>query len=496
MRTQTKFRLLIALLWLGTGGFSGHLAGQQLSIFNNNIANPFSVNPSQAGLGDNQILFQHRSQWVGLQGAPEKTLLTSEWRIGKRKTAVGFSVEREQANVIANTSSYATVAKHFPLSANHQLSFGASAGVRYNSIDFNRVNVQDLNDELVFGSRQNSVNFDGRFGLTYRFKALELQAAGLQLFGNKATYDNSFDQDHLEYRFVRHYVFSAAYQLQAGKQIGVRPMVQFRGVEGFPIQPEAILRLDFKNQIWVAGHYRHQAAAAATVGVTLNDKYVLGYSGELSTNRLAGFNGGTHEIMFGIRLGNIFKTESQQKDLVQLQGDVRSYEERLQYLQEANRKLNAEIEAQREKIAELKNGGQELDYAEVRKLVQSETDRAIKEYEAKNPRTVVVESSETSSTGEQEGKNELPSGIVAADQPFYVVIASTKTEKKAEKAVRQALKQFELESFIIHPPSSPYFFVSTGGYNDRESARLELKRVYNSGTDKKFNGKPWIVEPK
>lgn len=495
MQKITLQFLVITLLVVAAGAPSG-LSGQQLSIFNNTVANPFAVNPSQAGLGESQILFQHRSQWVGLQGAPEKSLLSSEWRIGKRKVAVGFSGEREQANVIANTNIYATIARHFPFRKEHQISFGIAPGIRYNSIDFARVNVQDANDVLIFEDRQNAVNFDARFGLTYRFKGLEVQASALQLFGNKAIYDNSFDQDHLEFRFVRHYVLTAGYQFEATPQIGLRPMIQLRGVEGFPVQPEAILRIDLKDRLWLAGHYRHQAAAAATVGIALNDKYVLGYSGEIATDRSAAYTGGTHEIMFGIRLGNVFKTESQQGDLVELQAGARSYEERLQYLQEANRKLNEEIEAQREQIDQLKQGGGEIDPAEVRRLVQTETKKAMEAYEKENPRTVVVAGVPSQEDGAPDSEVGEMEGIVSATQAYYVVIASVKTEKQARKAVKQAGKQFDLDAFIIFPPESKYYFIATGGYDEREAARMELKRVYTSGTDRKFNGKPWIVEPK
>lgn len=486
--TLSKFAICLLLLLPAL-----NMQGQQVTIFNNNIINPFSVNPSQAGIGESQILFQHRKQWVGIQGAPEKSLFTSEWRLGKSKTAVGFSVSRDQANVIVNTGSYATVAQHFALRPDHQLSFGASAGVRHNSIDFARLNAHDDGDNLIFNDRQNTTNFDARFGVTYQFKELEVQASALQLFGNKAVYDNSFDQDHLEYRFVRHFVASAGYRFKIAETVGMKPMVQLRGIQGFAFQPEAIMRFDFKNQIWVAGHYRHKSSAAVTGGVAISDKYILGYSGEIATNSLAGYNGGTHEIMFGIKLGSAFKNSGKNKDVAQLKKDAKSYNERLEYLQEANRKLKEEMEAQRKKLADAKSGSPELDYTEIRKMMRDEANKALEEYEANHP-PVVVASPDVTGEKDSPQDNTSEEGVRKMEHDFYVVISSVKTLNQANRTVKKARKKYDLESYVIRPATGIYYYVVTAGFNNREETRTEMIRVYKANTEKEFNGKPWVLE--
>lgn len=489
INSMQKYAFISAMLMLWVLGAQA----QQIPVFNNNLVNPFSMNPSQAGLGESKILFQHRQQWIGIQGAPESTLLTSEWRLGRSKTAVGFSLSRDRANVVANTSSYATVARHFTLKKKHQLSFGASAGVRHNSIDFARIDAHDPGDNLLFDDRQSSTNFDARFGLSYRFKGLEIQGSALQLFGNRAIYNNSFDQNHLEYQFVRHFFASAAYRFEIAKTVGMTPMVQLRGMQGFAFQPEGIVRFDFKKNLWLAGHYRHERSVAVTGGLAIQDKYVFGYSGEVATTNLAGYNGGTHEIIFGIKLGSAFKNQSQKREIDGLRKSVKSYDERLQYLQEANRKLKEEMEAQRKSIANAKQKAPELDYNEVRKLVEEETEKQLKEYEANRPK--VEPSVAAPPSGNSANSNTGSEGeIRGIDKPYYVIIATVKTLNKAKRAVKRARKGYDLESFVIHPFGREYYYITTAGFDDRETAVEELKRVYRSGTTKEFNGKPWILE--
>lgn len=491
MKTSILKSITILLLFVGA---AMGVNGQQLTLFNNNIANPFSINPSQAGMEGSKLFFQHRRQWIGVQGAPEKTLFTSEWRMKESKTALGFSFGRDESNVIANTSAYATVASHFPLKKTHQLSFGASVGVRHNSIDFAGVNVIDAGDDLVFENRQNSTNFDAKFGLSYRFKGLEVQASALQLFGNKTVYDNSFDGNFLEYTFVRHFVTSAGYRFQAGKDIGIKPIVQVKGIQGSRLQPEAIMRLDYKKNLWAAVHYVYQSSAAVTVGAAIDNTYLIGYSAEFSTSQFANYNGGTHELMFGINLG-AFKKGKSDKQFQKMEKSLLAYDERQQYMQEENNRMQAEIEAQRERIKALKTNAGELDYDEVRRILADETAKLrkeieeLKEFQANNP----VQAG-SNGTSQPINAAPLPEGVVPATQDYYVVIATAKGPKRAQKFVRKAEKNYSLKTFIVHPVNNPYYFISSNGYDDREAARAELLRIFRMNTAKEFNGRPWIYD--
>lgn len=349
----------------------GQVNAQQISIFNNNVINPFSLNPSKVGADGSRLFFQHRNELVGVDGAPELTMLTAEFRPSDSKSAVGFQFAHETANIINNTSAFVTYGSHFKLNDKQSLSFGISAGIRHNAIAFDRVNVLETGDRILFDFNQATTNFDGNFGINYRFQKLDVQFSINQLFGNKATYFNTFEQKELNYQFVRHYAASIGYQFLADKKISVQPIVQIRGAEGLPVLPEFILKADFEDLFWLAGHYRNNASWAATAGVSINERYTVGYSAEFSVNEFSAHNSGTHEIIFGIKLNKQSRSGASSGTIKNLERSSRSYEERLEYLNQQNKKMEKDLEKQREKFEEMErnSAGKPLNYEEIQRMI-------------------------------------------------------------------------------------------------------------------------------
>lgn len=344
---------------------------QQISVFNNNIVNPFSLNPAKAGNDGNQLFFQHRNELIGIDGAPEFSLLTAEFRLKESRSAIGFQFAHETANIINNTSAFVTYGSHFKLSDKQNLSFGLSAGIRHNAIAFDRVNVLESGDNILFGFNQATTTFDANFGINYQLQKLDVQLAALQLFGNEANYFSTFEQKELNYQFVRHFLLSAGYQFRADKKIKVKPIIQVRGAEGLPLLPELIVRADYEDLLWLAGHYRNNATWAATAGININGRYKVGYSAEFSTNEIASHNSGTHEIIFGIKLNGSSSDGASPKSLKKLQQRNKSYEERLEYLNQQNKKMEEDLEKQREQLNKLEQngGGKNLNYDEIKRLI-------------------------------------------------------------------------------------------------------------------------------
>jgi type IX secretion system PorP/SprF family membrane protein len=397
---------------------------QQLSLFNNNIVNPYSLNPATAGLTNNQLFFQHRNELVGIDGAPETSLLTAEFRLPDTKSAIGFQFSHEQANVIKNTSAFATYALHLKLKKEQHLSFGLSFGVRHNGIAFDQVNVIEDGDDVIFDYNQSSTNFDGNFGVNYQFKNLDVQLAGLQLFGGQADYVNSFEQKELNYRFVRHFVGSIGYQFREGEVFKVKPILQVRSVQGLPVKVEGIVRLDYNELIWLAGHYRVESAWALTMGVNINERFTLGYSAEFSTNELAGYNAGTHEILFGVKLNSSSKGGGNPRQTKQQEKRNKSYEERLEYMNQENQKIAEELEKQRARISEIENATNKLNYNEVKQLLDTDKDEKIKQEAAKK-----LVQSKAKSIAFKNKKSQLSDTSIVALDEIIVVLLENKDSK-------------------------------------------------------------------
>jgi len=382
-RKTIKALLIIGIIFLTVI----NLEAQQIGFFNNNIINPYSTNPAKAGLDGSKIFLQQRNQWVGVQGAPVFSQLTGEWRLGESKSSIGLNISHSTASILSNTTSYITYAHHFRLSENQFLSFGLSAGIRNNSILYDQVYALDDNDPLLFDYNQTGTSFDASFGMNYKFKGLEVQFASLQLFANKTVFASSYEQKELEYNFVRHFFASVGYKFKAGDNFNITPILQARNVQGQNIQPEAIVKFDYKDFIWTAVHYNYKRSYAFTVGVAVSEMFVIGYSAEFSANEFQGYSNGTHEIVFGIKFGSSFQTNINKKKIEKLEKTTRGYDERLEYLKRENERLRKEMKEQEKTVKEIKEGAS---YEEVKKALKDKK----KASEAK-PKTATETSTET-----------------------------------------------------------------------------------------------------
>ena len=344
--------------------------GQQVTLFNSSIINPYSINPSQAGENGNQLFLQHRNQWVGISGAPENTLLTTEWRLSESKAAIGFKMQYDVDNIIKTSSGYFTYAYHTSLGGKHSLSAGLSIGLRNNNIMFDRILVENDYDPVIFGYNQSGTKFDGDFGFTYKYDVFELQFSALQLFANDAIYYNSQSEEDFQYAYLRNFVSSASYTFKQVKDFEFTPIVQIRGMQGFNFQPEVILKAEYLNQFWVSGHYLHNRAVAFGMGLHFQDTYTISYAAEISTHDLAAYNGGTHEIVFGIKFGNAFERSETNRKLNKIQKSNNTYDERLEYLKRENNKLKKQVEEQQEYYEQMKDNSEGKGYNELKKEIE------------------------------------------------------------------------------------------------------------------------------
>jgi type IX secretion system PorP/SprF family membrane protein len=360
-----KRTVLLFMVFL-SGSYNGH--AQQVVIFNNNITNPFSTNPAMAGYHGSNVFLQQRNQWIGMDDAPVNTLLTAEWRLGKSRSALGFSLSKNRAAILDNTSSYATYASHFRIGKEQYLSFGLSAGIRNNSILFDRVNALEGDDPLLFDYNQAGTSFDAAFGMAYHWKSLEVQLASMQLLASSSVFSSSFEQKELAFDYVRHYFGSVAYEFKIKNSYSITPILQARNVNGFNIQPEAAVRLGYKDFLWTALKYNYLRSVDLTVGVAISEKFVVGYSAEFAASQFAKHSGGSHEILFGIRLGKSHQPEINKNEIEKLKRDSRSYDERLEYLKRENERLRLEIKEQKKLIEELQKSG--ASYEEIKKALE------------------------------------------------------------------------------------------------------------------------------
>ena len=110
--------------------------------------NTISVNPAYAGSrGVMSISGLHRSQWVGLDGAPRTQTLSMNTPIGEsNRVGLGVSIVNDEIGPTQETYFDIDFSYTIPTSDVGKLSFGLKAGGHLLNVDFQRLSKFDVND--------------------------------------------------------------------------------------------------------------------------------------------------------------------------------------------------------------------------------------------------------------------------------------------------------------------------------------------------------------
>ena len=139
-RTKRYRQLCLSLLFL----CSISMYGQQDPQFTQYMYNTMSVNPAFAGNnGHLTALLLHRSQWVGVNGAPNTQVLAVDTPL-ENKLGVGGIISRDALGPSSEISLDGNVSYTIQLdSAHSKLSFGMKLGGRIFDVDFSKGLTED-----------------------------------------------------------------------------------------------------------------------------------------------------------------------------------------------------------------------------------------------------------------------------------------------------------------------------------------------------------------
>lgn len=282
------------------------LKAQQVSLYNHYFYNPFIINPAYAGHHDNAgAMILNRSQWVGINSAPQINVFAIDGAIKEKKVGIGltvFSNKRGINKITGGTFSYAYRAN---INDDIRFLFGLSAGATSYAIDYSKVITENASDPTLFSNNQQKTAFDGNAGFAFILKGLELDFTALQLAGTKVGVIDIYDTVRAHYTHARHFIAALKYKIPISKEKGmsIAPQGLVRIVPNAPLQYEANLNFAWKNKFWIGGTYKSNYAISANAGITVGKMLDVGYSYEIINNSLKNYAGLSHELVVNFRFG-------------------------------------------------------------------------------------------------------------------------------------------------------------------------------------------------
>ncbi|MFP5438235.1 MAG: type IX secretion system membrane protein PorP/SprF [Bacteroidia bacterium] len=299
MRTKiTLLQLHICLLLLFCGGFAN---AQQEPQYTQYMYNTLTVNPGYTGSpGVLQANLLHRTQWVGMRGAPQTQAFSihTPWSELYEQIGVGLSVVNDQLGPSNEVYADGNFSYALKMGEESKLVFGLKAGVRVLNIDWSKGRYRQEGDPLL------NANINNRFNPTigagiYYYTSNWYAGVSVPNFIQNNYYNDvqeSMMADRLHYYVIGGYVFNLS------DDIKFKPAVLAKIVNGAPITADVSANFLLQEVVTLGAAYRWDDSVSALAGVQVSRNIFVGYSYDYSVTELNKYNNGSHEFMMRFEL--------------------------------------------------------------------------------------------------------------------------------------------------------------------------------------------------
>ncbi len=286
------------MILFATVGITFAQSDAHFSLFEFNTLN---YNPGYAGSNDaicvNSV---HRQQWLGMEeGRPQTTVFSFDMPIEAISSGVGLSVFQESIGYQKDLSITGTYAYRLELDYG-TLGIGVNFGLISRSINGDWVTPESLNGGQVYidpviPHMDSKMVFDLGIGAYYRYNNFYAGISSLHITEPVFKFNGT---DATKNPYVkRHFYFVGGYIYQLpNPMFEVKPAVlvqtDFASAE-FSVNGQLI----YNKKFWGGLTYRYNDAIVPMLGIHLLNGISVGYSYDVDLSKLAGYAGGSHEIV-------------------------------------------------------------------------------------------------------------------------------------------------------------------------------------------------------
>jgi type IX secretion system PorP/SprF family membrane protein len=327
--------LLLILLPLG-------LMAQQKPQYTQYIFNNFLLNPALSGMENyTDLKIGHRQQWAGINGAPKTSFISAHWVLGDRYLwrnalslpengdppmgrnymqnytsspahhGVGFMAVNDKAGPLSFLNVALTYAYHLKVNDALNLSVGTAVGINRASLDINELLLEEQNDPALSNARNSQLKPDLSVGLWLYGARFFAGASVQQILPQEVSFSST--SNHNTGTEVAHVFATAGYKLFIDDEISATSSVMLKWVGNVPLSYDANLKVSFRDRFWLGGSYRKNDSFAALAGVNFNNVFNLTYAYDYTTSSLRSYTSGSHEIVLGFQLNNMYRVLSTQR---------------------------------------------------------------------------------------------------------------------------------------------------------------------------------------
>ncbi|KQX13531.1 type IX secretion system membrane protein PorP/SprF [Flavobacterium sp. Root420] len=280
--------------------FSIVCSAQQDAQFTQYMYNTISVNPAYAGSrGVLSVFGLYRTQWIGLDGAPETSTFSINTPLNSSKLGLGVSLVNDKIGPTNENTLSADLSYSIPTSETFKLSFGIKATANIFNLDFNKLSYEDQ-DDPQFQDLDNKFTPNIGAGVYWHSDRAYLGLSVPNFIETNRYDDNdtAIFKDKINYYLIAGYVFDLNYDIR------FKPALLTKMVQGAPLQVDVSGNFMFYDKFTVGLAYRWSASVSAMAGFQVSDGLYIGYGYDHETTNLRKYNSGSHEIFLRFEFFN------------------------------------------------------------------------------------------------------------------------------------------------------------------------------------------------
>lgn len=281
---------LSVLLFIGIGAIA-----QQDAQYTQYMYNTVSINPAYAGSrGQMSIAALHRSQWVGLDGAPVTQTLNIHSPIGYKGLGMGFSIVNDQIGPTSETNFDMDFSYTIKMEKEACLSFGLKGSVNLLDIRFSELN-QFTSDQTLQQDIDNRLSPNVGAGIYYHTNKFYTGLSVPRFLETSHFEESSLStaKEQMNFYFITGYVWDLS------STVKFKPTILSKITQGAPLQVDVSANFMLNDKFILGAAYRWDAAVSGMVGFNISDGFLLGIAYDRETTALgsAAFNDGSFEVI-------------------------------------------------------------------------------------------------------------------------------------------------------------------------------------------------------
>jgi len=270
---------------------------QQDTQYTQYMYNMSVINPAYTtdNLGIVNIGALHRTQWVGVIGAPKSSNIFVHTPINE-KIEVGFSLINDNiGDVVKENNLYADFAYKLNLEEHGNLSFGLKAGVTFFDVNFNGFVLEsgDVFSDPDFTENINQSYFNIGAGVYYNTDNYYIGLSIPTILNAK-----HLDRNNGKYQGTEqsHVFFTGGYVYEINEEFKLKPAFMTKIVKGSPISLDLTANVLYLNKIEFGLGYRINDAFSGMVNFRATHELRVGYAYDHTISNLGPFSSGSHEL--------------------------------------------------------------------------------------------------------------------------------------------------------------------------------------------------------